>query len=130
MFFFSQNQWVICVLSITLWTCIYSILLKSCIFLSFNKVSVFFITIDFFFLSDILGMLNIQSFYGNYIIQLGTLFLDKNLNIFFSWSCLRSSINDVTQFLIIRDTPPPFVMLFINKALVLLSQNPRDFLQT
>ncbi len=35
-----------------------------------------------------------------------------------------SSINDVMLIWIIFDTPHPIVMLFITKALVLLSQNP------
>ncbi len=35
-----------------------------------------------------------------------------------------SSINDVSQFLIIFDTPSPIVTFFSNKALALLSQNP------
>jgi hypothetical protein len=35
-----------------------------------------------------------------------------------------SSINDITQFLIIFDTTYPIVTPFTTKALVLLSQNP------
>ena len=44
--------------------------------------------------------------------------------IYFKKLCKGSSINDVTQFWTIFDTPPSIVNGFITTALVLLSQNP------